>query len=205
MTVSVQPLSGFVGRVLSSSTRSYELGCRLSPTLQVDALPHFGAFVTGPISDILWAYGLVYNWRIDGDALVEVLAAEGVLDEQYILDQREIRQMPVKADVLVVGYREEEHICYRLPPVPALSLNRVLACDPGEVMAFTEHHTWLRTVVDAADIPTHEQLIAAVLCSAARARPPAARGPYLRQVGRELARLLASDPARLASIWAKVE
>jgi len=106
--------------------------------------------------------------------------------------------VPIEVGVLVVGYRRGTEIHHRLPPQPPLSLDIIHTCASDELVAFTERFDYFRLVLDNRDLPCDE-LIAASLRAAAEARQAQGYG-FLVEAGRELARLLALDPARLDAV-----
>jgi hypothetical protein len=209
--------SDVVGRVLEASTTRLTVGCQPPIADQNLAVPSFGALLKvarpeespgeGVSPADAASYGLVYNVSIEDDLFVRQLVAAGVRNEEYIADQRQRRQVPVVVEVLLVGFGgplqgtgaatiEPWHY---LPPRPPTTLDKVYACKPGEIIRFTGRHDWLRTVLSAADTPA-DALAAAAVRAAALVRPLDQRNDYLLSAGRELARLLASEPIRLDGI-----
>jgi len=186
-----------LGRVLRASTASFTAGCR---TLE-DDLPVFGALVQTERSDGASVYGLIYDVRVDDDPFVRQLIAAGDLTEEYVQDQRQRRQVPVEVNVLVVGGRDRAGRVYQhLPPQPPATLSWVAVCPQAQVRQFGQRLDFLRPVLDAADAPADE-LAAAALRQMAAAQGDAARArDYLIDAGRELARLLSREPARLNGI-----
>ncbi|MFZ2357992.1 MAG: hypothetical protein WA040_01490 [Anaerolineae bacterium] len=186
-----------LGRVLRASTASFTAGCR---TLE-DDLPIFGSLVQAERSDGAAVYGLIYDVRVDDDPFVRQLIAAGDLSEEYVQDQRQRRQVPVEVNVLVVGGRDKAGQVYHyLPPQPPATLSWVTVCSSDQVRQFGQRLDFLRTVLDAADAPADE-LTAASLRHAAAAQGDSVQAQrYLQDAGRELARLLSRDPARLSGI-----
>lgn len=186
-----------LGRVLRASTASFTAGCR---TLE-DDLPIFGSLVQAERSDGAAVYGLIYDVRVDDDPFVRQLIAAGDLSEEYVQDQRQRRQVPVEVNVLVVGGRDKAGQVYHyLPPQPPATLSWVTVCSSDQVRQFGGRLDFLRTVLDAADAPADE-LTAASLRHAAAAQGDSVQAQrYLQDAGRELARLLSRDPARLNGI-----
>jgi hypothetical protein len=185
-----------VGRVLSSSTTGFAVGCRvLEPQV-----PVFGSFVKVQAQDGAEVYGLIYDVRIDDDPFARQLASvEGLLDEQ-VRDQRENRQVPIEVSVLVVGFRRGEAIHHYLPAQPPLSLDAIYTCTNAEIIEFTRQFDYFRLVLDTPNVPADETL-AASLRMAAAARGGAEHGRhFLVEAGRELARLLSHDLIRLDGI-----
>ncbi|HNS02664.1 MAG TPA: hypothetical protein PKM78_09825 [Anaerolineae bacterium] len=189
-----------LGRVLRSSTASFTAGCR---TLE-DDLPVFGALVQAERRDGAAVYGLIYDVRVDDDPFVRQLIAAGDLSEEYVQDQRQRRQVPVEVNVLVVGGRDRSGQVYQyLPPQPPATLSWVTLCQPDQVRQFGQRLDFLRTVLDAADAPADELAAASLRQVAAATGSPGDSGParrYLEAAGRELARLLSREPARLNGI-----
>jgi len=186
-----------LGRVLRASTAGFTAGCR---TLE-DDLPIFGSLVQAERSDGAAVYGLIYDVRVDDDPFVRQLIAAGDLSEEYVQDQRQRRQVPVEVNVLVVGGRDKAGQVYHyLPPQPPATLSWVTVCQSDQVRQFGQRLDFLRTVLNAADAPADE-LAAASLRHAAAAQGDSSQVQrYLQDAGRELARLLSRDPARLNGI-----
>jgi hypothetical protein len=188
-----------VGRVLRSSTTSFTIGCRQLISEQGQLVPEFGALVRTAATGGNVIYGLICNVTIEDDAFVRQLVAAGVDSPEIIEDQRQKRQVPVVVDVLVTGSGRGTEIFHRLPAQPPSTLDQIYLCNRAEVVRFTERHDWLRTVLGSVEAPA-DQLIAAALRNAAQARPPDQREPYLIDAGRESAKLLVLDLARLDGI-----
>ena len=93
-----------LGRLLRSSTTGYVFGC-LVPEPEV---PCFGDFVKAPAqrgrTNVI---GLIYNIVIDDDPFVRQMVATPDLDDAYVLDQRENRQVPIEVSVLSIGYYDQ--------------------------------------------------------------------------------------------------
>lgn len=190
----VEPIR--LGRVLRASTGSLSVGCR---TLETD-LPRFGSLVRVDTNGGM-VYGLVYDVRVDDDPFVRQLIAAGDLQDEYVEDQRQRRQVPVEVSVLVVGGRDKGGPIYqRLPPQPPATLAWGDACPPAEVREFGEQLDFLRTVLNAVDAPADELAAAALRQIAAAQQDSGESRAYLVRSGRELARLLSRDPLRLDGI-----
>jgi len=184
-----------VGRVLRASTRSFVIGCAV---MRPD-IPAFGSFAwaegLAPGSAI---YGLIYDVSVEDDAFVRQFISANP-SEEAVLDQRENRQIPIEVSVLATGCGDGDHIYHRLPPQPPVTLDWLYQCSREEVCAFTAKLDYFRLVLETREIPADE-LLAASLRSAAAARPVEERERFLIDAGRELARLLASDPTRLEGL-----
>ena len=193
-------MSETIGRLLRSSTTGYVFGCSV-PEPEV---PLFGAFVRAPAqrgtTDVI---GLIYDIVIEDDPFVRQMVATADLPEAYIEDQRVNRQVPIEVAVLAVGYRNRAGFQHSLPPQPPITLDRISACSPAEVLEFTARFDYLRLILDSPDAPADE-LIAVSLRQAADMRPPEDRLFFLREAGKELARLLNRDLARLENLLRRI-
>jgi hypothetical protein len=189
-----------IGWVLRSSTVGFAVGCRvLQPSV-----PQFGDLVKVPLTDGLTIFGLIYDVQVKDDPAVRQLILAGEMEPEIILDQRENRLVPIELSVLVVGYQYQgEPPVQGLPPQPPISLDTMTLCDDTDVRAFTEQLDFLRLVLNAAQIPGDE-LIIANLQRAAAVRPAELRHPFLVRAGRELARLLSYDLVRLDGILRRI-
>jgi hypothetical protein len=102
--------------------------------------------------------------------------------------------------VVTVGHGDELSVYHRLPPQPPRTLDEIMTCGNPELRRFTERHDWLRLLLPMFDAPV-DQIIVASLRMASESRPSILeREQYLVSAGRELARLLALDLARLDGI-----
>ena len=190
-----------IGRLLRSSTIGYVFGCSV-PEPEV---PLFGAFVRAPAqrgtTDVI---GLIYDIVIEDDPFVRQMVATPDLPEAYVEDQRVNRQVPIEVSVLAIGYRNSAGFNQSLPPQPPITLDRISACSPAEVLEFTSRFDYLRLILDSPDAPADE-LIAVSLRHAADLRPPEDRTFFLRAAGKELARLLSRDLARLENLLRRIK
>jgi hypothetical protein len=187
-----------VGRIIRSSTTRFAVGCQvLRPQV-----PVFGSLVKVRALGDDEIYGLIHDVRMEDDPFVRQMATTDGLRPEYIEDQRRNRQVPIEVGVLVVGYSQAGEIYHWLPPQPPLSLDVIHTCAQEELVAFTERFDYFRLVLDNRDLPADE-LLAANLRYAAKARDTRGRG-FLVDAGRELARLLAMDPARLDAILRRI-
>lgn len=183
-----------IGSVLRASTVGFVCGTRS----QEITYPSFGAFVRtrhGQLADID-VVGLIYAISIDDDPLVRQLILANNMPAGATRDQRENRMVPVEISVVNIGYMQLGHVYHNLPPRPPLSLDPVQLCDDETVISFTQRFDFLRLVLNTSDVPT-EELLAAALLGAARARPEDERYAFLVQAGRRLAGLLSHDLPRL--------
>lgn len=193
-----------IGRSQRSSTTGFVFGCAV-PEPEV---PLFGSFVKAPIQkQRADAIGLIYNIIVEDDQFVRqmIASAERMADEDfeaYLQDQRTNRQVPIEVSVLTIGYRSNSHFVYSLPPQPPITLDKVHYCTEDEVRTFTERFDYLRLILDAPDVPTDE-LIAMSLLKASEVQ--ANRERFLTEAGRELAKLLSRDLARLQNLLRRIK
>ncbi|HEX9019483.1 MAG TPA: hypothetical protein VF806_09860 [Anaerolineaceae bacterium] len=147
-----------IGRLLSASTISCVVGCRVS---QAEA-PAFGGLVRIPLTGEYSIYGLIYDIRIEDDGLVRQLVTAERITEDVIQDNRINRNVPVEVSVLHIGYRQGERIYHLLPPRPPLSLDAIYICGPEEACSFTGYGRfgYFRHVLRAVDLPVGELLAA---------------------------------------------
>jgi hypothetical protein len=189
-----------IGRLLRSSTTGYVFGCSV-PEPEV---PLFGMFVKAPAQrGQSEAIGVIYNIAIEDDPFVRQMVATPDLPEAYIQDQRRNRQVPIEVSVLAVGYRNSNHYVHALPPQPPITLDRISACGDAEVCEFTKRFDYMQLILSAPDAPADE-LLAASLQRAAACRAPEDRQRFLKEAGRELAKLLSRDLTRLENLLRRI-
>lgn len=186
-----------IGKVLRAETRSFVFGCRV----ERQDVPIFGSLVRTQIQYRNAAvYGLIYNIVIEDDGMTKMLSvAEDVRDEDIAWQRA--RRVPVEASVLCVGYQEAgQPVRYALPAQPPITLDDVRHSTPDEVLRFTEQPDWFRLVLDSRDAPTDELLAAAIRFARDTRDHPTAQSAFINTCGRELARLMAGDAARLENV-----
>jgi len=91
-----------------------------------------------------------------------------------------------------------------LPPQPPITLDSISSCSADEVVSLTDQFDYLRLILNSAVAPADE-LIVVSLKNAAALRPPQDRTRFLRDAGRELARLLARDLTRLEGLLRRIK
>jgi hypothetical protein len=185
-----------IGRVTRSSTRGFVGAIRLPEP----EIPSFGAFVRAEAQRGRSAViGLIYDILVEDDAFTrQVATSEGLTPEQ-LADGQFNRQVPLEYSVLAVGYMLDDGFHYSLPPQPPMTMATIHALGPAETRRFSERPDWIPLVLAAPEIPA-DDLLAASLRLAAEARPEAERGEFLLTAGRECARLLSNDLARLHNL-----
>ncbi len=190
-----------IGRLIRSATTGFVFACRV-PEPEV---PIFGAFVKAPAQrNQTEVFGLIYDIAFTDDMLVRQVAAAPDLPEAYIQDQRVNRQIPIEVSVLAVGYRNGGGLRYGLPPQPPITLDRISTCAAAEVVEVTSRFDYLQTILNSPEAPADE-LIAVSLRAAADSRPPEERTRFLREAGKDLARLLSRDLARLENLLRRIK
>lgn len=190
-----------IGRLLRSSTTGFVFGC----SVPEPDVPRFGDFVKVPASrGQTEVIGLIYDLVIQDDAFVRPLVATPNLPEEYVMDQRHNRQVPIEVSVLAVGYRDGAGWVQSLPPQPPVTLDRISMCSIDEVMEFTAKFDYIRLIVDSPEAPVDE-LISVSLSRAAKLHAPSQQARFLREAGRELARLLNRDLPRLEKLLRRIK
>ena len=193
-----------IGRSQRSSTTGYVFGC----SVPAPEVPLFGSFVRAPIQQAQAdTIGLIYNITVDDDQFVgPMISADDKMDEDeyetYLQDQRRNRQVPIEVSVLAVGYRNGAGFIHSLPPQPPMLLDKVHYCTEDEIRSFTERFEYLGLILEAPDVPADE-LIAVSLLKAAEVQPNRTR--FLQTAGRELAKMMTRDLARLEKLLRRIK
>ena len=191
-----------IGRLLRSSTTGYVFGC----SVPEPDVPRFGDFVKAPAqrgrTNVI---GLIYDIVIEDDPFVRQMVATRDLDEAYILDQRENRQVPIEVSVLSIGYYAEggQGITCGLPPQPPVTLDSIRPCAAAEMLDCTTSFDYLRLILNSPEAPADELMVVS-LRNASAARPPGDRMLFMRSAGRELARLMSRDLPRLENLLRRI-
>lgn len=144
-----------IGRLLRAGTTGFVVGCSVAQFEQ----PEFGGIVRAPVSEDYEVYGVIQNIRIDDDGLVrQLVSSSAPVSDEILRDNRERRIVPVEMNVLSIGYREKDRLAHLLPPRPALSLDKIMLCDPEQVISFTSGQgvSYLRHLLRADDAPVAE-------------------------------------------------
>ncbi|MBN1311560.1 MAG: hypothetical protein JXB30_09085 [Anaerolineae bacterium] len=187
-----------IGYVLRASTTGFSVGTRVNQM----GKPAFGSIVKAqPRGDEReWVYGLLYDMHIDDDPMVRQLVLADAVSEETIRDQHHHRIVPVEMNILAIGFRGyDEQIRHALPPRPPLSLDPVFLCNPDEIREIAASFDYFRIVLTTSQVSS-EQLLAANLIMAAGTLPENEQYDFLVRAGREAARLLTNDMARLDSL-----
>ena len=196
-----------IGEVIESSTTGFTAGA-----YELLQAPPFGTLVRAQArAEGMAIFGLVYDIRTGskepgGRALVRGRTYEG----RELYDAEIYHEHPDLAEVLqtefsaiTVGFVENGRTYQYLPPHPPPVHYSVYECSGAELASFSEHTDFFRTLLFASHIPSDE-LLAAVIRAAARARSGDGCRAYLVQAGREVASLLKDDYDRLTAILRRI-
>lgn len=185
-----------IGKVLRASTQQFVFGTKVPKS----DVPIFGSLVKTTIQyQNATIYGLIFNIEIQDDGMTKMLSVADDVSQEEIEWQRS-RRVPVEASVLCVGYQPDgQPMRYNLPAQPPIILDPIYACDETEMCDFVAKSDYFRLVIDSRDVPSDE-LLAASIRQCADAQSAGARDTYLLRCGRELARLIGNDGARLESL-----
>jgi hypothetical protein len=147
---------------------------------------------------------------IDGRPPVARLSGEADL-ESYLEKHPHLRHLlQTKCEAVVVGHQDGAQIHHYLPPSPAPLFAPVRPCSADETARFSQGLDFLKLLLAS---PTHsDETTAACLRRAAAAHVTAGGGSasggdgraFLVRAGKELARLLGTEPQRLTSILRRV-
>lgn len=183
-----------IGKVLRANTRSFVFGTRV-PKQDV---PIFGSLVKTKIQyRSATVYGLIYNIEVLDDGMTKLLSVAEDIRQEDIEWQRG-RRVPVEASVLCVGYQEEgQPIRHALSAQPPITLDEVIECTDDEVRRFTEKPDFFRLILESRDAPCDELLAASIRLASEK---HADGKLFVITCGRELARLMANDGARLEGV-----
>jgi hypothetical protein len=137
---------------------------------------------------------------IDGRPPVARLSGETDLDS-YLEKHPHLRHLlQTKCEAIVVGHQDGAQVHHYLPPSPAPLFAPVRLCSADETARFSRGLDFLKLLLAS---PTHaDEMTAACLRRAAAAHDDARA--FLVRAGKELARLLGTEPQRLTSILRRV-
>jgi hypothetical protein len=188
-------LGPLIGLVTRCSSRGFVGAMRLPET----DLPVFGAFCKAEAqrghSNVI---GLIYDISIEDDEFARQMAIAEKLEPENIADQQ-ARLLPVEISALSVGYLRGDRYLHTLPPQPPISMAPIYSLSMEEVQAFTSKLDFIPLILSASQLPVDDLLVAA-LRQAAQARSADEQRSFLLDAGRECARRLARDLARLEGV-----
>ena len=192
-----------LGRVLRANTRGFTFGTRVPKT----GVPIFGSLVKARIAHrSTTVFGIIYNIEIKDNGMAKMLSvSDDVRPEEVAWLQDQV--VPVEATVMCVGYQEQSPIGslrHALPSQPPITLDLVHDCDEQEVSQFTTVPTYLRLMLEHPDAPADELIAASTRLTVELLQPANSREAFVIATGRELARLLARDGARLEGLLQRI-
>jgi hypothetical protein len=194
-----------IGKVLRANMRTFVFGTRIPES----DVPTFGALVQthNPYRKTT-TYGLIYDIALIDDerGMVKMLSVADEAREEDIEWLRN-QMVPLEVSVLCVGYKDPEspRIRQGLPPQPPIALYGIECCEKEELAQFTEQLDFFRLILEAKDISCSEELLAAIVRLATSARTKTQQRDFAIGCGRELARLLANDGARLEGLLRRIQ
>lgn len=185
-----------IAEIIESTTTTFVAG-----TYQLLTAPPFGSLIRAEGRETCAAYGLVYaihtSSREQGGRAV-VRGREGMYDGDIYAANPDLEAvLQTEFTALTVGYCDGPVIRQHLPAQPPPVHYSVYACDADEIMRFTRRFDFLRTLLQAPNVPADE-LIGAFLRQAAEAHPDP--WSFLVTAGRQLAALLRDDHGRLMAL-----
>lgn len=191
-----------IGRVRHARVPQFVFGARLPES----AVPRFGSLVSTRLRALdVTVYGLIYDIAVNADdagttRLLSVV--EDPRDEEIEWERN--RLIPLDVSVLCVGYRDAAGALRQaLPPQPPIALDAIHVCDAGEVKAFHTQLDYFQLVLNAREAPADELLAASIRAAAEGVGEQ--RRTFILSCGRELARLLAGESARLEQILRRLQ
>ena len=202
-----------IGEVIETSTTQYLAQCLEPEDLKFPIMPPFGSWIKSFDEEsgnkILAIVTYVTTSPIDS---VHRARALGLSLEELREQQPQIFAMlKTEFKAAIVGFEtpNDSHrhgknfgrVYQYLPPRPPQIHQAVYHCDAAEVVHFTDNLDFLRTLLQAKDIPV-ESLVAAAIRDVYRLRN--ANRDWLVNVGRTLSTLLKDDYDRLRYILSQI-
>ena len=202
-----------IGEVIETSTTQYLAQCLEPEDLKFPVMPPFGSWIKSFDEEsgnkILAVVTYVTTSPIDS---VHRARALGLSLEELREQQPQIFAMlKTEFKAAIVGFEAPSdskvsdnnlgRVYQYLPPRPPQIHQSVYHCDAAEVVNFTDNLDFLRTLLQAKDIPV-ESLVAASVREIYRLRQ--ANRDWLVNVGRTLSTLLKDDYDRLRYILSQL-
>ena len=185
-----------IGEVIEASTSVFT-----AEAYELHGSPPFGSLVKTPQEDG-FIIGLVYDAStasIDPGRRVLARGRDLATEEDILRQHPQLAKLlRTQFSALVVGQHIQSRWLHHLPPQPAQVHRFVYCCELLEVQAFTQRLDFLHLVLNTNLSVTADELMAACLRHAAEAHPDDAF--FLVEAGKEVARLMSSDPTRLNAI-----
>ena len=187
--------AGHVGEVVETGTTEFTAQARV-----LHEAPSFGRLVR--VEGVLPIIGIVFNVSTHSFEPNRRPTAYGKTEEELRSQQPQIFELlRTEFRTLVVGYSDEHGPIHMIPPHPPRIHSFVQTSTEDELRAFTETDDFIRTILNAAGVPTDELLIA-VLREAIAVRQ--ASRDYVVGKGKELSRLLSDDYDRLSFLIRRI-
>jgi len=189
------------GEVISASTSEFLAQCLKpeSESLTLPQAPPFGSFVKVECEELKFSVlGVVYNVSTGSIDSVHHPTALNLTRQELREQQPQIFDL-LKTDfsAIIIGYKKVDKIFQYLPPQPPQIHDFVYICSKDEVKQITENLSFLRTILNAGNVPV-EELLAACLRHANIVRD--FDRAFVLKSGRELSNLLKDNYDRLNSI-----
>lgn len=189
-----------LGEVVEAST--FEL---VAESYELHASPAFGSLVRVGEAGAE-TYGVVYSATTASlDPGRRPMARGRELhheDEIYQHHPQIARLLRTEFRAAIVGHQADGQMLQRIAPHPVRIHAFVWACAPAEVVRFTEALDYLGLIAGAQIQVPIDELLAAVVCQAAEARPDGDR--YRIAAGKAIAGLLAGQYQRLNGILRRI-
>jgi hypothetical protein len=187
--------SDITGQVVQADIAGFTAGW---PLLQT---PPLGSLLK--VKDSGTIFAVVCNAStesIDNRPPVARLSGEADL-ESYLEKHPHLRHLlQTTCEAVVVGHQDGDQVRHYLPPSPAPLFAPVRLCSADETARFSRELDFLKLLLAS---PTHsDETTAACLRRAAAAHTDGRA--FLVRAGKELARLLGTEPQRLTSILRRV-
>ncbi len=184
-----------IGQVVQADIASFTTGC---PLLQT---PPLGSLLRVDEGNAIFAVVCDASTEsIDGRPPVARLSGEADL-ESYLETHPHLRHLlQTKCEAVVVGHQDGAQFHHYLPSAPAPLFAPVRRCSAEETARFSQTLDFLKLLLEA---PAHSDETTAACLRLAAAVHSDGRA-FLVRAGKELARLLATEPQRLTSILRRV-
>ncbi len=199
-----------IAEVIETSTTEFLAQCLDPEDLRFPAMPPFGSWVQAK-DEVTGnqVYAVVYHATTSPIDSVHRARALGMsLDDLKEQQPQIFAMLKTEFRAAIVGYRPEGDrlpspfpYLQHLPPRPPQIHQAVHACEPAEIVAFSEQFDFLRTLLQVGNAPT-DALTAAAIREIYQLRQ--ADREWLVQAGRMLNLLLKDDYDRLRVILSQV-
>ena len=186
-------MSDAVAEVIQSSTTLFVCQC-----YELDCAPPLGSVVrasAGPI-EVMAAVSMAETSSIDsGRRPVAIGDGKQTFEDIKQSNPHLAQLFTTSFQAIVVGYRAGDDYFRYLPPMPVPIHTPVYLCNNQEIAEFTSSLTFLDLIYSASTSPLREELLAAFIRTAGRARGE--DGEFLAQAGRQAVVLMRKEPAQL--------